>query len=102
MPKTLKNEQLMMNNIYISYAYFQILYHYLEQEQALFCLKKDEAEYLWNLSQKNPLEKAPLTLFNQFLKKVENANLSPHLYLDIAHKFELKHYGLVGYISSHA
>ena len=91
-----------MTNIYISHAYFQPIYRYLEQRQLLHVLTPEHLSLLISLKDKNPLEKASLALFNCIIKNLETAQISTTLYLDIAQEIEIKHFGLVGYISSHA
>ena len=91
-----------MNNIYISHAYFQLLQRYLHRQNRLDVLSSAHQAQLEQLAQQNPLNKAPLTLLNAMLHDVESAKMSDTLYWDIAQNLELKHFGLVGYISSHA
>lgn len=91
-----------MNNIYISHAYFQLLYRYLLANDLLHVLTPIHREQLETLAAHNPLEKSPLHYFNAILQDVELTQHNATLYWDIAQTLELKHFGLVGYISSHA
>lgn len=91
-----------MSEILISHAYFQILYRYMLQHELMHLLTAAESTHLARLAESNILEKKPLSELNHFLNILKQSEVSSQLYFDIAQNCELKHYGLVGYISSHA
>lgn len=95
-----------MNSILISSAYFYILREYLRQNSnEQNHLSTQDWMELNSLAEENFLQQQPVQRFNYYLYKLTQS-LTSHekstLYYKIAQQFELKHYGLVGYISAHA
>lgn len=90
----------MSESIFISPVYFQIIQDYIEHMGLEHLFSNSQRQQLVELTQNQ--NKQALSFFNQYLKILLDANISSQLFLDLANYFEIKHYGLVGYISIHA
>lgn len=91
-----------MPDIQISSVYFFVLKEYIQTTKCTHLFDVTALGQLDVLAAHNILEKFPLTLLNSYLEKLLTAQVSPHLFFDIAQHFEIKHYGLTGYISTNA
>lgn len=91
-----------MHDIKISSLYFFNLNQYIHQQKftALFVL--DELSKLQEMATQDFLTKFDLSIFNFYIKKLIEAQISSELFFDIAQYFDIKHYGIIGYISTHA
>lgn len=91
-----------MPDIQISSVYFFVLKEYIQSTKCTHLFDVQALEQLDVLAAHNILEKFPLTLLNNYIEKLIAAQVSPHLLFDIAKHFEVKHYGLTGYVSTNA
>lgn len=92
----------MNSDILLSSIYFKILNTYIKQHQLDELFQNHELERLNKLAVESTPNKHPLNLFNTYVNTLLENQVSPSLLFDLANLFEAKHYGLVGYISSHA
>lgn len=91
-----------MNEIQISSAYFYLINTFIEHCNAHSLFTVEEIQQLHTLAQQDFLQKHPLSLFNFYVGKFIHTQHSDTLFLDITQHLELKHYGLLGYLTNYA
>ena len=91
-----------MQDIQISAVYFFIIKEYIQKNEHKYLFSEELWEKIEEISSQGFLNKFSLLTFNRYIKILLEAQVSDQLFIDIAEYFEIKHYGLVGYISSHA